>query len=62
MTERELSQKLEELATRLESEPDDFMDIAAELRKLSALKYTPGHTSWDDVKKQAKPTKSRFPF
>lgn len=50
MNQRELSEKLEALATRLESEPDDFMAIADELRKLSNENYAPGNgLSWGQV-------------
>lgn len=70
MTERELSQKLDELATTLDNISDsdsadwfrEVRSVAKELRTLSGLKYTVGAVSWDDVKMQAKPTKSKFPF
>ena len=51
MNSRELSEKLDALATRLESEPDDFMAIAAELRQLSNEKYAPGNSvTWAEIK------------
>lgn len=70
MTERELSQKLEELAGKIEEVADsddpnwfrELREIAKELRRLSNQKYVPGSVSWDDIKTTAKSTKNRFPF
>jgi len=58
MNQRELSQKLEELASLLEvdSHPSTIEKIVGELRKLSNENYAPGNSlSWDAVKpKQVK--------
>lgn len=75
MTERELSQKLEELAGKIEeylTNPNGLppptiwshlFDVAKELKSLSNQKYSPGNSmDWSDLKNQAKPTKNRFPF
>lgn len=63
MTKRELSEKLCELACELDDLSDGnqsnadyrraLIQIAAELHDLSNNNFTPGHTSWADVKKQA---------
>lgn len=64
MTNRELSEKLDSLATRIEEslklqDPSKrLFEIAAELRALSNEKYTPGNTSWSDLKQAAKPKKN----
>lgn len=57
MNSRELSEKLDELATRIEDKAkeidysEDLKDIAAELRILSNQNYAPGNSlSWDAVK------------
>lgn len=62
MTNRELSEKLYELGSKLEqiAEGDHtrsdskriLFEIADELHALSNEKYTPGHTSWADLKGQ----------
>jgi len=72
MTERELSQKLEEIAGRIEevigwdgtlfASQEALFEISKELRCLSNQKYTAGSLSWDDLKTNAKPTKKKFPF
>lgn len=70
MTERDLSQRLEELAIKIEEIADsdlpnwpfELQTVAIELRKLSNEKYTVGHTSWEDVKKVAKNPTKKFPF
>lgn len=76
MTERELSEKLSELAGRIESNLENLegrppaavwsnlLDVAKELRQLSNKKYAPGSVTWDDVKKTAlnQPNTRRFPF
>lgn len=50
MNERELSQRLDELATMLE-EGYDRDDIIAKLRKLSNESYAPGNsTTWEAIK------------
>lgn len=64
MNQRELSQKLEDLATLLEGIPYQTVEgdhtvittVAQELRKLSNENYAPGNSlSWDAVKpKQVK--------
>lgn len=68
MTERELSEKLDTLATRLEElrynfsgdleKKAELQAIVVELRTLSNQKYTPGNTSWSDLKQAAKPKKN----
>lgn len=59
MNERELSEKLDDIASRLERCDNVYQayDIAEEIRKLSNEKYAPGSSlSWDAVKpKTAKP-------
>lgn len=65
MNQRDLSEKLDELAGRLDEavECDDpnwfrqVREVAAELRKLSNENYAPGNSmTWDEVKpKKAKP-------
>lgn len=65
MNEREFSQKLEDLANKLDEISDsdeanwfrEVRTVAQELRKLSNEKYAPGNSlSWDAVKpKKAKP-------
>lgn len=76
MTERELSEKLSELAGRIESNLENLegrppaaiwehlLNVAKELRSLSNEKYTPGSVTWDDVKKTTlnQPNTRRFPF
>lgn len=61
MNSRELSEKLEELATRLVDSNDDrliILQIVEELRALSNQTYAPGNsTTWDAIKpKPTKPT------
>lgn len=63
-TERDLSERLDELATLLESivdsdSPQTVWEVAQELRKLSNEKYTPGSVSWADVKKQVNLTSTK---
>lgn len=61
MNQRDLSQKLEELATQLEAwgNDDDISDgvvfkVAEELRKLSNENYAPGNgMAWSDIKPKA---------
>lgn len=67
MTDRELSQRLAELAYQLETIADSDMPnwfteiriVSDELRELSNQKYTPGHTSWQDVRKVANSSKKK---
>lgn len=63
-SERELSERLEELADRLEYAAGDWdktMDIAEEIRKLSTEKYAPGNSmSWKDVKPKKTVKKDKF--
>ena len=68
MNERNLSEKLEELARRLE-DGHDRHEIAQELRKLSTEKYAPGNSaSWKDIAPQKnksytdKKTGRKLPF
>lgn len=66
MTNRELSERLEALAIKLEEivdsdSPQAVWEVAQELRKLSTEKYTPGSTSWADLQQQLKkPTKKTY--
>ncbi len=60
MNQRELSEKLDDLADRLEYAAGDWdktMLLAEEVRKLSNENYAPGNSmTWDAVKpKKAKP-------
>lgn len=56
MNSRELSEKLDELATKLDKAGDVgyrkiMNEVAEELRKLSNEKYAPGNSlSWSDVR------------
>ncbi len=60
MNQRDLSEKLDELARRLEDEFDCY-EIAAELRKLSNENYAPGNsTTWEAIK--PKPVKKQGGF
>lgn len=63
MNERTLSEKLDDLATRLESvvqyfsgyddNHEEIENIAQELRKLSKETFAPGNSvSWSDIKPQ----------
>lgn len=69
MNQRDLSQKLEDLATLLEGIPYQTIEgdqtvittVAQELRKLSNENYAPGNSlSWDAVK--PKPVKKQGGF
>lgn len=54
MNSRELSERLDQLATRLEGNPESYLEIVEELKKLSNQEYAPGNSlSWDAVKPKA---------
>lgn len=61
MTERELSERLCSLGCRLEemaeSDNEDLLEIAKELHNLSNEKYSPGTSTWTDLKKMVAPKK-----
>lgn len=54
MNQRELSEKLEKLADKMEEVAGDWdktMDLAEEVRKLSNENYAPGNsTTWEAIK------------
>jgi hypothetical protein len=65
MNQRDLSEKLEELANILENESDEVTQIilyvATELRKLSNENYAPGNSlGWEAI--QPKPAKKQGGF
>ena len=68
MTDRELSQELFRLACQVDviaelSEGElvpSLYNISDRLKELSNEKYTPGHTSWEDVKKVANSNKKTY--
>ena len=66
LTDRELSERLSALAGKIEEivnelgEAPGLLEVIDELRKLSNEKYTPGHTSWADLKKKVQSTKRTY--
>lgn len=64
MNHRNLSEQLDDLATRLEKafdldDPNVILEIAKELRRLSNEKYAPGNSAtWEEIK--PKNTKKTF--
>lgn len=64
MTERALSEKLCEIACKMNEWIDsvpELSDLANELHTLSEEKFTPGSTSWSDLKAKKGQTSKKKP-